>query len=370
MLMVQLEVSYYTSLMMFTALLYLLLIDCQYQYVQEPLTALYCRYASTIQIGCSILSPSSLPSINTIQWFRSTGENLQEVFTPRNVGTQRQTNNTHRTVTVIVSVDTQQGVQYWCRPRLSNNTLLQPSQAIVIQSVTFFNGYTSCQANDVFSTVSNRCADNVSENVIVPSNTPTKNPSSDTKPSTNSSTADAIATTSTGQSSIYGTLTSIQVTSTNVPDTICHRKNLLGLQIIFLPILATTLVVIVIQLIIHIILVIKLKRANTAGKLKTHPAHIATEPGQPVNEPHRSENNSESFRESYVYILPNAAPYEYPQMSSSQISAGTDQPLDMYSIPRHYTLKEYAPLVKESMNTPNVYTSTLPATDNISLRTV
>ena len=135
-------------------LLMLATLDCQYQYLQEPLSKLYCSPSQQdILIGCSVVYPIDAPRVELV--FFQDNTLLTNHFI-NNI--QTQTNNTHHLITRTVSVQTLDlPAHYRCFPQFSNGSFLLPSQALYVSTSPMFP---SCFTNnDVFSTYTTRCAD-------------------------------------------------------------------------------------------------------------------------------------------------------------------------------------------------------------------
>lgn len=373
------------------------MLGCQYQFIQEPLEGLYCRHSSKeIQVSCGIVSLSSLPRIARFDWFRQDTDMQTVMVNPINRRTRSRSNNTHSAIEQTIGISrVQQGRKYWCQPITTNNKRLKPSQALLIQPDVFFNAYLSCQDNDIFTTVSNRCADTSdvlpnsahqsistssisSHTLSIPSHTNLKGTAllpTTTHHTTSTSTSTIPSPSNTNNKGMISSLTNKSVLTANTviiqsisPTSVisCSSGSRVSGLDIFLPILSIALVIIMIQIVVHLLLIKRLLR-----KEKTINAPQQTMADDPQAFANISYQSSYDYHKNTVegssytpepYIYPRSIfPTQY-QVNREQGQSSEDY--SVYSIPQ--IPKVYTALVKKSIEPPNTYTSPLPTTDTFS----
>ena len=371
-------------------------LGCRYQFLQEPISELYCRPStSTILVGCTVISKTSGPSV-LIVWFVNRGSGEQRLQ-PGQVENLSQSNSTYRIVTNIVGVSNNPGSIYWCRPQFSNGTFLKSSQAFTVRSVPSI--YTQCHRGDVFSTDSTFCADRT-ESITPPSSQPSITDSSygPTKSKDKSTNSPPIYITRTNSVTVTDSSSSANVTTTVLSEStdIVVTQDNVALAVV-LPILGLLCLIVVIQSIVNVVLFLKLKRVKPVKQVIT----------RQKSEVRTDRNINTVSAASYAYPLPsnavvvngNQQPPSTTVVSSNQspnatVVNGNQQPPDSdssnnyASIQQHNTTepntnssfqssrnppqlygnylipiqtlqassKGYASLLKETMATHNIYT--------------
>lgn len=370
-------------------------LDCRYQFLQEPISELYCQPStSIIHLGCTVISKTSNPTVSIV-WFVNTGSG-EQILQPREVENMSEANYTHRIVTKIVGVNNNPGSIYWCRPRFNNRTFLKSSQVFNIQSVPSI--YTKCRHGDVFSTYSTSCADQT-ELIPPPSSQPSNTdgsygPTKSGAVSTNSPpifiTTTVSVTDSTSNANITTTLLS-ENTDNATPDNVA--------LVTVLPILGLLFVIVVIQSIVNIVLFLKLKRVKPVKQVITRqqsevqadrninivsaasyvyplssnavvvngnqqaPSTTVVSSNQHPNTTvvngNQQPSDSDSSNNYYAPIQYNTTEPNAALVTSSQSSRNPPQFYGNNLIPTQTSQassKGYAPLLKETMATRNIYT--------------
>ena len=384
------------TLLMCYNIQYVLQLGCRYQFLQEPISELYCRPStSTIFIGCTVISKISDPSV-LIVWFVNTGSGERRLQ-PGQVENLSQSNSTYRIITNIVGVRNNPSSIYWCRPQFSNGIFLKSSQAITIRSVPRI--YTPCRGGDVFSSDSTFCADQT-ESIPPPSSRPSITDSSygPTKSKDESTNPPPIYITRTSGVAVTDSIRSAIVSTTSESTDIVVTQDNVALVAV-LPILGLLCLIVLIQSIVNVVLFLKLKQVKPVKEVIT----------RQKSEVRADRNINTISAASYAYPLssntvvvngnqqaPSTTTVSSNQSPNATVVNGNQQPPDSDSSSNYDTIQQcnttetntapdtssqssrnppqlygnyliptqtlqastkgYAPLLKETMATHNIYT--------------
>lgn len=330
-----------------------------------------------IILRCSILSSINY-TIEDIEWLTSNSAGVEEILVPTRIDRSINPGSHFNLYShqIFIDISTQSnGVQFRCRPRLNNGSSLTPSQSITIQTNVSFRS--DCQGN-LFSMWSCRCADNVSNTTPTePSSTTTSascnvtsidhNPSSTTMTNTAVLMTDEIhfEATSYDISSMSMNPNSVithELASTNFDATFMSNlvspecnddeqgsRTWLGVTI-FIPMLGVSVIVIIVQLLVQVMLLYKLKVSKNSrqnDEMQSSIRPIITSNETLSESTNHNSNELNNFTDvNYMSVLSGSTPAIYIHPPNNDQHVTTNQA----EMPH-----QYAPLFTESMNASNDY---------------